>query len=800
MVKSFMKHLITEEIPPELMELLRDLAIKFYDGCLIVQVYDHRTKKGVSGASNGDESEQKQEKEEKKADEVKKESTSESDIAKSADGSKDLAKDSKTAPEPAAKPRKYRALLRPTPQSLYYDLLYHTDSALTRFTDLFALQMESELLTLTNRNLDLSVPLNPYLQHEHLKPEHEFPKVIFDKHKKEDKILHLHREETPREIRKLHEEQMTLHKSSEYDELMLLLSTKYSSSLDTTSDKRLVVVGPIHSMSTDPTSLENTPLNSMAYGLPSDFKRSESNNAAPVIPSSNITSNQFMRLRFIEEIRKRKESQKAQTGAAIAAQTQNTFSSAQTRPGAAGAGAVDANGATVGTAITSGAAGAALRRPQPPQTPLLGHRDGTPVGAMNSQRMLTQQPQMPRIPGNVPQQVPPQVPHAQNYNNMGTQQGALPIRQGLPQQAQRVQNVPRGTPMQQQNMQQTVPSATSPNYIGLPVGGNARLQGSIQRPMPQMQGQKGMPTAQMARAQNALMAKAGNMQQRNNMQERYLQQQQQPDYDQSAQAQAAKRQKMQAAVAATGGAGGVPMQPNQFNLVGGRSQQMGNSSGLIGTSMQNGNMQNGNLQSNGMQSAGRMNSSGPLSSPQMSQVTPNQGGLKNNANAGQAQGQRPSTQPSGRTGPPYTTQLQQQQIFQMTLSPQEQQAFRQMQAKVSALVQMGNSGFHPNRTRLTPEQQQRALQQGKALQQQMIQKFSSYFQKLRQFQILQQQRQQQMQRQQLQMQHSNQMNDGSVYSLQNSGINLNLPGLTDQVISLPMMSQMNNGMQQGPGN
>lgn len=801
MVKSFMKHLITEEIPAELMELLRDLAIKFYDGCLIVQVYDHRIKKGESGASNSDESKQSLENGEKQNAEVKKEASSGPDTAKSANDPKDTPKDSKTPPEPAAKPRKYRALLRPTPQSLYYDLLYHTDSALTRFTDLFALQMESELLTLTNRNLDLSVPLNPYLQHEHLKPEHEFPKVVFDKHKKEEKVLHLHREETPREIRKLHEEQMTMHKSSEYDELMLLLSTKYSSSLDTTSDKRLVVVGPTHSMSTDPTSLENTPLNTMAYGLPAEFKRPEGNNSAPVIPSSNITSNQFMRLRFIEEIRKRKESQKAQTGAAVAAQTQNTFPSNQARPGAAGVsgtGAVDANGAAVGTAMNSGAAAAAVRRPQL-QTPLLGHRDGTPVGAMSSQRMLTQQPQMPRIPGNVPQQGPSQVSHAQTYNNMGNQQGSLPNRQGMPQQAQRAQNVSRGAPMQQQNMQQAVPSATSPNYIGLPVGGNARLQGGIQRPMSQMQGQKAMPGAQMARAQNAQMAKAGNMQQRNNMQERYLQQLQ-PDYDQAAQVQAAKRQKMQAAVAASGGAGGVPMQQNQFNLVGGRSQQMGNSSGLIGTSMQNGNMQNGNMQSGNMQSGGRMNNTGTLSSPQMSQVTPNQGGIKNTANAGQQQGQRPNTQPSGRTGPPYATQLQQQQIFQMTLSPQEQQAFRQMQAKVSALVQMGNSGFHPNRTRLTPEQQQRALQQGKALQQQMIQKFSSYFQKLRQFQILQQQRQQQMQRQQLQMQHQSQMSDGSMYSLQNSGMNLNLPGLTDQVISLPMMSQMNNGMQQGPGN
>lgn len=743
MIKSFMKHLIKEEIPAEMMELLRDLSIKFYDGCLVVQVYDHRKKKGEeSGAASED----------AKLTDAKSEDASATSDAKDKE---------QKPPEPAVKPRKYRALLRPTPQSLYFDLLYHTDSALTRFTDHFALQMESELLTLTNRNLDLSVPLNPYLQHEHLKPEHEFPKKVYDKDKKEDKLLHLHRKETPQEIRKLHEEQMTMHKSSEYEELMLLLSSKYSSSLDMTSDKKLVIVGPTLSLSSDPVSLESTPLNTGLYGA-SDNKRTENTAAAPVIPSSNITSNQFMRLRFIEEIRKRKESQKAQAGAAVAALTQSAFPSSQARPGG-----IESNGTS---------AQPVNRRPQaPPQSQMGAREPAASMNLMNTQRMQTQQPPMPRAPlSGLQQSVQPQL--AQSYNNMNLQ-GSMP-RQGAPTQAQRSQAGSRG-PMHQPHMPQQMSSANSPNYIGSPVGANARIQPGVQRPMNTMPNQGVMQQGQIPRGgQNPQLAKTNNSQR--NMQERYLSQQN--DFDQSAQAQAAKRQKMQ------NNAGGQIPQQNQYNMVGNRPQQMPNN-GLIGNSMPNNSMQ-----------SGRMNNAGTLSSPLMSHGATVQQPMKNPNNSTQQLSGRPNTQPgAGRSGPQSATQLQQQQIFQMMLSPQEQQLFRQMQTRVSALVQMGNTGLTPNRTRLTPEQQQRAMQQGKALQQQMIQKFSAYFQKLRQLQVMQQQRQQQMQRQQIQMQQ-NQMSDNSMYSLQNNGMGMNLPALPDQVIGLPMMSQLNNGMPQGPGN
>ncbi len=82
--------------------------------------------------------------------------------------------------------------------------------------------MEAEILTLTNRKLDLAVPLNPYLQDEILQPEIELPKVIWDKQKDDYRVIHSHREPTAVEVRKLHQEQMTMQKLSELEELMFL--------------------------------------------------------------------------------------------------------------------------------------------------------------------------------------------------------------------------------------------------------------------------------------------------------------------------------------------------------------------------------------------------------------------------------------------------------------------------------------------------------------------------------------------------------------------------------------------------
>ena len=139
-----------------------------------------------------------------------------------------------------SKPRTYRTLLRPTSLSIYYDLLYHTDSALHRFTDYLSLQMESEILTTTNRVKFIS-SFESY-NYDHLRPEPE-PSGDMSQNSDEeiDQVKFQHRDAVEQPRRKIHQDKMVLHKSSEYEELMLLLSNKHKRP-DDCLDKRLVVV------------------------------------------------------------------------------------------------------------------------------------------------------------------------------------------------------------------------------------------------------------------------------------------------------------------------------------------------------------------------------------------------------------------------------------------------------------------------------------------------------------------------------------------------------------------------------
>lgn len=551
MIKDFLKHVMREEIPVEMTELVKDFAIRAYDGCLILQVYDHRNL--VS------------------ADKENKENQ-----ASTAD------KNTQDNVPVVQKPKTYRTLLRPTQLSLYYDLLYHTDSALTKFTDPLALQMESEIVNLTNRKLDLLVPLNPYQCEEYLRPEHEYPKKVWDEDKQDYKMIHSHRQEVEKQPRKLYQEELVMHKSTGFEELMFLLSSKYKKAADQVGEKKLVVVG-------GSTSLSNStpaPNSKSEEGTPSTDKKeaikaSKINTAAAaaaVSGGSSATSNQFMRLRFIEEIRKRKEAQKAQQEAAVVQQVQN-------------------NGInTIG---------------QTSVDPSLA--DKKPMNGMAAQAK----------------------PMVQNAR----------VQQGL---------------LQQQQL--------------------AKAQ-----------------QAQVLRNQQLQAQKARQLQQ--------LQQQQQQQQFQN------KRAKL-----------------NQQNNMQYLSPQMGNGSqppSNVGTPvMSNGTPRMGNPipQQNINPQPPAQASPNPAAPQQLPQLQPGLAG---------AQG-------TGQT----LQQQQQQQIFQSTLTPQEQHTFRQLQARMNALAIMGNSGVAPNRAQLTPQQQQQAIQQAKLIQQQLLQRFPAYFQRLRQFQVLQQQRRQ----------------------------------------------------------
>ncbi|KAK6463336.1 Spt20 family-domain-containing protein [Scheffersomyces coipomensis] len=498
MIKDFLRHVLREEIPVEMSELLKDFSIKSYDGCLILQVYDHRNMvTTVKNTGANDKSIQKP------------------------DGTTTA-----TQASVISTPKTYRTLLKPTQLSLYYDLLFHTDHALTKFTDALSLQMESEILTLTKRKLDLSVPLNPYLCDEVLRPESAYPKTVWDEAKGDYKVIYSHREAIDVPPRKIHQDEMVLHKSSEYEEIMLLMSNKYKAS-DETQDKKLIIVGssltsgPAAPAASKPMSKENT------SGPESKGKKSDKSSiaAAPVPTPANSSrpTGQFMRLRLIEEIRKKKETEKQE--AKLQAQMQSAG------------------------------------QPQPPQ-------------------------------------------QGEGWQSNGQSPETKPIDNAPP--AKRVKKEAFKA-----NGSAAVPQSTP-----------------------------------------------------------------------------------------------VSSQPSVS---------------------QNGVARNGSFGSNASNST------------PVQQATP-----------AQQTSQPGSSQPQQQTS---LQQQQQQQIFQNSLSAEEQQLFRQMQSRMQSLGAMGNSGLTPNRQQLTPQQRAQAIQQMKNLQQQMLQKFPVYFERLRQFQLIQQQRQQkQKQMQEKQMQ------------------------------------------------
>ena len=260
-----------------------------------------------------------------------------------------------------SKPRTYRTLLRPTSLSIYYDLLYHTDSALHRFTDYLSLQMESEILTTTNRELNLSVPLNPY-NYDHLRPEPEPSSDMSQKVTKRLTKLNFNTEmQLNNLVVKFIKTKWCCTNLRNTKNLCLLLSNKHKRP-DDCLDKRLVVVStsalPGSSLtgtsntSTGTAAATPTPTSTTASAASQSSKQTTADGAStadtkgkkgdkangtsanqalasptsvhppiPTIPQNLVrATGQFMRLRLIEEIRKKRELEKLQQEAKIQAQ------------------------------------------------------------------------------------------------------------------------------------------------------------------------------------------------------------------------------------------------------------------------------------------------------------------------------------------------------------------------------------------------------------------------------------------------------------------------------------------------
>lgn len=790
MVRSFMEHVVREEIPTEMLELLKDFSIRFYDGCLVLQVYDHRRQTVPTGTTTATTA----------AGDTPNGATEAANGTNGANGTSETEKGDKNRAaaeaEKAIPPKTYRTLLRPTPLSLYYDLLYHTDSALTKFTDQLSLQMEAEILTLTNRKVDLTVPLNPYLQDQYLHPESEYPKRVWDEASDDLKVVHSHLDESAREQRRLREDQLVIHRTSEYEELMCLLSNNYKTPSDASTGKRLVVAGPSAATSSDPVSLESTPF---ALSLaPEKAKRTEKPSAisaAASVLAGNATSNQFMRLRFIEEIRKRKLTQKAQAGAAMAAQALAQTLAAPVRPEATMTAQRQQH--LKQQALAKIILAQMQQQSPQQQTPSLQH---LPQHLLPPQLQMGQVP-VPHIPlhqrsgqpmgqsGSASQQRPVQNFGGQQMPNMGRNPGMGQPLQQLQQLQQQHQMTKQAQLMRAQQMQ--IQQARQQQM---------RQQQQHQQQQPLQQAILGQITNQM---QNQMpVAKRAKMM--GTMNQMQLQSPQYPGSHSPLIGNSQPGSGMSTPVVPAGN-----MVTPQMGAGGLSWQQMGQMS-LPGHSTG----QTMNMNVAGVGNVGNVGSVGNVVNVATGQ---NVGSVGNVGNVSTGQNlprvaQRPSTQPAAGTSSaqPLQQQQQQQQIFQMSLSPQEQHTFRQLQARMNALVQMSNTGVAPNRGRLTPQQQQQAMQQAKHIQQQLLQRFPTYFQRLRQFQLVQQQRRQAIQRQQQpQSQQQPQPTqtqtqtgdiggmDNSMY--QNMGMNMSLPMMQQQMMGLSMMQQQQQQQRSGNG-
>ncbi|SCU84160.1 LADA_0D00188g1_1 [Lachancea dasiensis] len=355
-LKEFLEYVARGCIPEAIMEVLKDCNIQFYEGNLILQVYDHtntvdvkQTQKktpeptptngaGVQNptvtsssaptsestgatptASNqGVRPDLHGQPSSRPVDNVNDVAATSGSLKKAPSNGETIGSasefgesgDAKSAKEIVAtfkRPRVYRTLLRPNGLTHYYDMLSYADH--TRFSDNIYQQLESEILTLTKRNLDLDVPLNPYEHREKLDDVDFLP---FDKQ--------LHRELSTRKGTKGQVGHIDLHEespqhSSSYEQMMLIMSERTSTTTMSTIAASLAKgAADLTNSSLKNSGGKNSPTTSSTPGRgnTSNSVAAAAVAAAAAVGSSSNDNNQFSRLKFVEQWRANKEKRKQQ--------------------------------------------------------------------------------------------------------------------------------------------------------------------------------------------------------------------------------------------------------------------------------------------------------------------------------------------------------------------------------------------------------------------------------------------------------------------------------------------------------
>lgn len=318
-LKEFLEYVARGRIPESIMEVLRDCNIQFYEGNLILQVYDHTNTVDIKQPQNKS-SEQAAGAQIQNSNDTQVSSSSAANTSanKGLDSSSQSSEPTKDGKEHVAtfkRPRVYRTLLRPNDLTHYYDMLSYADH--TRFSDNIYQQLEAEILTLTKRNLCLDVHLNPY-EHQDKLDESLFLKPTYDP--RTGKISSEHQPLSTKDGTKgrvghieLHEE-LPQHSSS-YEQMMLIMSER------TTTTTMSTIAASLAKNAVDLTtsSLKNGG-GKVSTSVSSTPGRASSNNpvaaaavaAAAAVGSNNNENNQFSRLKFVEQWRVNKEKRKQQ--------------------------------------------------------------------------------------------------------------------------------------------------------------------------------------------------------------------------------------------------------------------------------------------------------------------------------------------------------------------------------------------------------------------------------------------------------------------------------------------------------
>ncbi|KAL3240042.1 SPT20 family protein [Nakaseomyces bracarensis] len=377
-LKEFLEHVARGRIPYAIMEVLRDCNIQFYEGNLILQVYDHTNtvdvfvkdtknqSQNVKSPNKGQEhigprGSSHDESEKPVDNSIKKESTFDVKATHNeqnrtvnsqnmentnalgspgpAAGSQQTEQKGEKATEPANKssgsgtsdkkekpmtykrPRVYRTLLRPNDLSQYYDMMSYADHS--RFSDSIYQQFESEILTITKRNLSLEVPLNPYEHRDKLESE-LFLEPLWDDEKQ--KWIHHHRSESSRKgtrgtVAHIPEHVDNEQKTSEYEQLMLIMNERTTTSTSATFAAILTKNALDKAKAASNGSGDEEDQDGVGSTGGRDKDRFTTGNkvalaaatAAASLGGANNDTNQFRRLKFIEQWKINKEKRKQQT-------------------------------------------------------------------------------------------------------------------------------------------------------------------------------------------------------------------------------------------------------------------------------------------------------------------------------------------------------------------------------------------------------------------------------------------------------------------------------------------------------